>query len=349
MKSYQIVDWGKPLQAVLAERPTPTGTEVLLKVDACGVCHSDVHIRDGYFDLGDGKRAVLADLGLKLPFTLGHEIAGTVVEAGPDAHVPSGRRFAVFPWIGCGACVRCLGGEEVNCETPRPIGTRRHGGFSEYVVVPHERYLVDYGDLDPNVAAVSACSGLTAYSALRKLTAASADDVLVIFGAGGVGLTAVNLARHLIASKIVVVDINDERLSAALEMGADAVINSVNDPNLDALKQISSRKPLNVVDFVGASATLKAATSIIGKGGCIVVVGLFGGTLPLSTALLPMRQMTLRGSYVGTIDEMRELIELLKTGRIAPIPMTTMPMSEVSGALDALKNGTAKGRLVATP
>ena len=151
MRSFQVCQIRRATLQ-LAEQPTPSrsGTEVLLKVIAAGVCHSDLHLSDGYFDLGGGKRLSLADRGMKLPVTLGHENVGEVVAFGPQARgVRIGDRRLVDPWMGCGECGVCRRGDEQLCTKPGSIGVFRHGGYSDYLMVPHPRYLFDIGDLPP--------------------------------------------------------------------------------------------------------------------------------------------------------------------------------------------------------
>ena len=200
MKSYQVIDFGKPLELREYENPKPQGKEILVKISACGVCHSDIHLSDGYFDLGDGKRITLADRGTKLPFTPGHEITGSVVDMGEEAEdVNIGDSGIVFPWIGCGVCEACKKENETLCEAPKYLGARLNGGYSDHIIVPDSKYLVSYGDMDPAVAAPYACSGLTAYSALKKIPKTSLDDWIIIIGAGGVGINGILLssAVHL--------------------------------------------------------------------------------------------------------------------------------------------------------
>ena len=145
MDSYQLTGYGAPLERLEAARPEPSGDEVLLAVEACGVCHSDLHLADGYFDLGDARRLDLTG-GRELPFTLGHEISGVVVACGPRvAGVAIGDRRIVYPWIGCGTCSTCETGEEHLCAAPRALGITRAGGFADHVLVPHARYLFDPG------------------------------------------------------------------------------------------------------------------------------------------------------------------------------------------------------------
>ena len=164
MLSYDVVEWGKPLQRIERETPTPKSTEVLVRLKYCGVCHSDVHIRDGYFDLGGGKRLKMSERGMSPPVTLGHEPFGTVIAAGPDASdAPLGADRLIFPWIGCGECVRCEDGLDNYCMAPNMIGIQRAGGYADHLLVPHPRYLVDASGIDPVWAATLSCSGLSTF------------------------------------------------------------------------------------------------------------------------------------------------------------------------------------------
>jgi D-arabinose 1-dehydrogenase-like Zn-dependent alcohol dehydrogenase len=160
MLSYDVVQWGEPLEKAERETPTPKGTEVLLKLKFCGVCHSDVHIRDGYFDLGGGKRLPMSERGMSLPATLGHEPYGKVVAAGPEAgDVAIGEDRLVYPWTGCGACARCCEGLDNFCMSPRCIGLQRPGGYADHLLVPHPGYLVDASGIDPAWAATAILFG----------------------------------------------------------------------------------------------------------------------------------------------------------------------------------------------
>jgi len=143
MHRQSLTAYGAPLCETVADVPQPQGSEVLVRIERCGVCHSDLHMQDGYFVLGGDKKLDVR-AGRTLPFTLGHEIAGTVEGAGPDADTKSGARVAVFPWIGCGQCAACKVGDENICTAPRHLGVTVDGGFATYVLVLHPRYLIDY-------------------------------------------------------------------------------------------------------------------------------------------------------------------------------------------------------------
>ena len=152
MLRQSLVEYGKPLQETEASTPPPKGSEVLLRVSHCGVCHSDVHLQDGYFDLGGGQKLDVRS-GRTLPFTLGHEIAGTVEAAGPEAQgAVKGKRYAAYPWIGCGKCGLCVRGDEHLCTAPRVLGVTVDGGYATHVTVPHPRYLLDVEGIAPEIA-----------------------------------------------------------------------------------------------------------------------------------------------------------------------------------------------------
>jgi D-arabinose 1-dehydrogenase-like Zn-dependent alcohol dehydrogenase len=350
MRSFQVCVCGEPLQ--LAEQPTPapTGTQVLLKVLAAGVCHSDLHLSDGYFDLGGGKRMSLADRGMKLPVTLGHENVGEVVAVGPDAHgVKVGDRRLAHPWIGCGSCKVCQRGEENLCTAMRSLGVFSHGGYSDYLMVPHPRYLIDIGNLPPAQVAPLACSGVTTYGALKKVGKTLTTDPAVIIGAGGLGLMCLALHRAMGGHSAIVVDIDPAKREAATKAGAAAVIDG---GASDAAAQIIAATKGGawaVIDLVGSSASARLGIDSLIKGGKLIIVGLYGGDLTLSLPPIPMRALTVQGSYVGSLPEMAELIELVKRTGLPPVPVATRPLAEVNAALADLRAGKVIGRVVLTP
>ena len=163
MIAYPVEAFGKPLAQALRETPQPQGTEVLLKVGHCGVCHSDLHLHDGYYDLGDGQKLDVSK-GMNLPRVMGHEIAGTVVALGPDAKgIHIGDKRVVYPWLGCGECSTCTRGDQHLCPWPQAIGVHRDGGFADHVLVRNAEGLVDYGRVPEAQACTYACAGVTAF------------------------------------------------------------------------------------------------------------------------------------------------------------------------------------------
>ena len=352
MRSYQIVEFGKPLEPREAPDPQPAGAQVLIRTTGCGVCHSDLHLWDGYFDLGGGQKMDLRDRGMQLPFTMGHEIGGEVIAVGPEAEgVKVGERYVVYPWIGCGECAACARGEDLLCANPRTLGVRWAGGYADRVLVPHPRYLIDFGGVDPALACTYACSGLTAYSALRKATEGLTEqDSVLVIGAGGVGLSAVHLAAAVTPAKLLVADIDPKKREAALAAGAAAAVdNGQRDDALRELRRLSGGGPAAAIDFVGAPATAQFGIDAVRRGGALVVVGLYGGALPLPIAMLPLKMLRIVGSYVGSLDEMRALMELVKSGRVPPIPVENRPLDAINATLDDLRAGRIVGRVVVQP
>ncbi|MFM1895465.1 MAG: hypothetical protein RLZZ385_539 [Pseudomonadota bacterium] len=342
MIAYQTTAPGAPLSRVERPDPVPTGTEVLLRMRACGVCHSDIHLHDGLFDLGQGKTLDVAQPGL----TLGHEIFGEVVAVGPDVtDARPGDRRVVYPWIGCGECASCRRGEEHLCTPGRALGIVRPGGFADLVMVPHSRYLFDKGNVAESLAATYACSGLTAYSALRKLGPLVEGDHVVVLGAGGVGMMAIQIALSVMKLQPIVVDIDDAKLQAAQALGVQQVYNS-GDPQTARTLRKHTGGAYAVLDFVGSESTVNYGLNCLRKGGKLVVVGLFGGSLTLPIPFLPMNARTIQGSYVGSLAEMGELMALVRDGKIAPIEIHERPLAEATAALDDLKAGRVRGRQV---
>jgi propanol-preferring alcohol dehydrogenase len=347
---YSVTAHNHPLERREVPTPEPKGAEVLIRTTGAGVCHSDIHIWEGVYDLGAGNTLTLKDRGVTLPLTMGHEIAGEVVNAGPEAKIKAGASCVVYPWLGCGECATCKRGEENLCTVKaRSIGVFQPGGYAEYVLVPHERYCVDLGTLDPAQAAPLACSGVTTYSALKKLGPRIKDQPVVIMGGGGLGHMALTVLRAMQGKGAIVVDIDAEKRKAALEAGALAAIDGA---ATDASKQIieaTGGGAASVLDLVGASATVGLGIASLKKGGEIVVVGLYGGELKLPLVYLPLRAMGLRGSYVGSLPELKELVALAQAGSLKPVKVTRRKLSEANQALSDLKAGKVVGRVVLVP
>lgn len=347
MLSYEVVQWGKPLEQAERKTPEPKGDEVLLKLKYCGVCHSDVHIRDGYFDLGGGKRLPMNERGMNLPLTLGHEPYGTVVAAGPDAgDAPIGADRLVYPWTGCGACARCREGLDNFCMAPRCIGLQRPGGYSDHLLVPHPRYLVDAGGIDPAWAATLSCSGLAAYSAVSKLNPIPREEWMIVIGAGGLGLSAISLLRAMGHKFILAADVDNTKLNAAKNAGAAAVVNSRDADAVEKIKKISGGSIYGAVDLVGTAETARLALGALRKGGRLILVGLYGGEIPLSLVTTIQRALTIQGSHLGSVEELKQVVALAREGKLQPIPIQKRLLSEVSRTLDELKAGTVLGRVV---
>ncbi|HVG51819.1 MAG TPA: alcohol dehydrogenase, partial [Xanthobacteraceae bacterium] len=291
----------------------------------------------------------LLDRGIKLPLTMGHEIVGEVVAVGPDASgAKAGDRRLVYPWIGCGTCNVCKAGDEQLCSAPKFLGVFAHGGYSDHVLVPHPRYLLDLEGIAPERAAPLACSGVTTYGALKKLGPMLQREPVVIIGAGGLGLMCLALANAMGSPGAILVDIDPAKRDAAMKAGAMAVVDG-NAP--DAAKQLASlgRGAWSVVDLVGSSQTVRLGIDCLAKGGRLVVVGLFGGDVTISTPLLPLKALTIQGSYVGSLAELKELIALVKRAGLPNVPLGMRKLADADTALSELRAGKVIGRLVLTP
>ncbi len=351
MKCYCVVSFREPLLRQDIDTPVPSGKEVLLQVRAAGVCHSDIHLWEGGYDLGNGRTLALKDRGVSLPLTMGHETAGTLLAMGPDAAgVELDRNYLVYPWIGCGQCPACLDGMENHCSAPKCLGVHRSGGYADHILVPDAKYLIDIGDLDPAQIAPYACSGLTTYSALKKIGAPIYQQhPIIIMGAGGLGLMCLSLLSALNGVGAIVVDIDPAKRQAALDAGALAAIDGAAlDAAQQILKALDGKPAQAVIDLVGAPSTTGLAFDCLTKGGKLILIGLFGGASSWPIALIPMKAMNIIGSYVGNLVELRELIDLVKTGRIAPIPIQRYELDQADATLTALRNGRITGRAVLT-
>ncbi len=347
MRAWAVIENGAPLQEIEFPTPEPKGTEVLLQVTHCGVCHSDLHIWEGYYDLGGGQKMSLKDRGVVLPLAMGHEVVGRVVKLGPDATgVKPGDLRIVFPWVGCGTCAACRAEEDNMCLTPRSLGVYQNGGYATHVVAPHPRHLVDPGKLDPAVAATYACSGITVYSAIRKLMPMDPNEPIVVVGAGGLGLNALAVLRGLNHRNTIVVDVSEEKRQAALKAGATKVVDASAPDVRKRILEAAGGPVLGVVDLVNGTQTARFAFDALRKGGKLVQVGLFGGELTVALPLMAIRALTVQGSYVGNPKELRELVKLAQDGTLPPLPVTTVPQSQANDALMRLRDGKVTGRLV---
>jgi D-arabinose 1-dehydrogenase-like Zn-dependent alcohol dehydrogenase len=355
MKSFQVAEFNAPLKEVDQPTPQPAGMQVLIKVKAAGVCHSDLHIWEGGYDLGHGRKPLsLKDRGVSLPRTMGHETVGEVAAFGPDIKesdkggLKIGDVVLAYPWLGCGKCATCLAGEENMCLKPNSLGVYCDGGYADHMTVPHPKYLLDLKGLDPVTAAPYACSGVTTYSALKKVEKDFATPI-VVFGAGGLGLMALSLLNAMGGKGAIVVDIDARKREAAEKAGALATVDG-NAP--DALEQLAKKagEPIRaVIDLVGNAATTQLGFDCLTKGGKLVIVGLFGGGAPWALPLIPIKAITIQGSYVGNLRETQELLDLVRTKKIAPIPVTPMPFAKANDALVDLQQGRLVGRAVLTP
>jgi alcohol dehydrogenase/propanol-preferring alcohol dehydrogenase len=244
----------------------------VVDVKASGLCHSDIHFYEGYFDLGNGAK-IDATRIVNPPRILGHEIVGIVSEVGPDVtEVKVDDQRVVYPWIGCGQCDICRAGSEHLCSAPAVLGAQRDGGFASQVLVPDAKYLIEYGSIPEAEACTYACAGLTAYSALKKLMPFPADGKLLIIGAGGVGISGIRLVRALGLPMPIVAEVDKSKWATIRESGVAEVI----DPNAEGAVRALRRSTGGfggVFDFVGSGPSFTFGLESLVTGGKLVTVG----------------------------------------------------------------------------
>jgi D-arabinose 1-dehydrogenase-like Zn-dependent alcohol dehydrogenase len=357
-KAMTLVEYSKPYEVTEHPLPVPVGTEVLIRTTYAGVCHSELHMWEGKFNLGGGRD--LPSDPSQLPCVLGHEFEGEVMAVGSG--VPDGflsNNYAVFPWIGCDQedCIYCGDGWENLCNsraTQRFIdGKSMYGGYSSHILVPHYKYLIDYeGVLPEGTGCVYMCSGLTAYSALKKVgePPRGGSDVLIL-GLGGLGFQGLQLAKLLLGEAPRVADIDEVKLEEAAQSGSIGY----NSGDIAAAKEIKADTGggvYAVIDFVGSEASYAFAQASIRRGGRVVICGLFGGDvtagLPLGILSFPFTSTATMGSLVGSHSEALEMIELLKQnpGKFEVIPHQFRSIMDLNQTTDDLMNGRYVGRAI---
>lgn len=346
MKAWAVTAPKMPLELLDFPTPIPVGTEVLIEVTHCGVCHSDLHFWKGEYNLGGGKVMKLADRGVTLPKAPGHEIAGRIVAAGPQAGpVPTGSIRVVYPWVGCGSCAACDAGLDNLCSAQSQIGVVQNGGFASHVLVPHPRYLVDPGAVDPGLAATYACSGITTYSAISKVMPMAPTSPVVLIGAGGVGLMAIAMLQALGHQAIYSIDLAKDKLEAAAAAGA-VVIDGAGDDLAERIIVATGGPVAAVVDFVNNSSTARVGYDVLAKGGKLVAVGVTGGELTLSLASLIFKASSIIGSNTGSLADLHAVMALANEGKLKATPITECPKNFANQAMHDLKEGKVTGRTV---
>src|SRR6266566_3744527 len=305
MKAARIVKPKESLEVQQLETPKPKGSQVLVKVQSSGVCHSDIHLWEGGYEGPHGLFLKTTDRGVNYPLTPGHEVAGIVDALGEQAEgFSKDDKVLVYPWIGEGLCPACRIGEENLCDKPRSLGVYMNGGYAEYVLIPSYKYLVKISDgMDIDASATLSCSALTAYGAVKNANL-KPDDNVVIVGAGGLGLMAIQLAKAVTGARIIAMDLDDQKLAVAKKNGADITINSKKEDAVKAIMELTDKLGADaIIDFVNASKTVETHMQFLRRRARLVLVGLFGGELKLSLVTMPTRAYKIIGSYTGTIHD----------------------------------------------
>lgn len=337
------------------EVPEPQGREVVVQVSHAGVCHTDIHVREGGYDLGSAGWMSMTDRGVTHPLVMGHEIAGTITAVGPDVTDRKvGDAVAVYPWLGCGECSTCAAGDENLCmHGSRILGIMRPGGYAEQVSVPHEKYCVPLDGVDPAWGATLACSGLTAVASadhVLSMPSMEKDMPVAVIGAGGVGLMCIAALHAQGLTNIAVLDRSDANFERARELGARQNLVIQDETRPEDVQQALGESPVAVIDVVNSGTTATLAFNTVRKGGRVILVGLFGGELVLPTVLFTLAQKSIVGNYVGGLRHLETALSLAREGRLPRIPLQQTPMdaASVQQTLDDLQAGRSRGRTVLT-
>ncbi|GAA1876986.1 NAD(P)-dependent alcohol dehydrogenase [Actinomadura bangladeshensis] len=348
MRALRLREWKSDPVLIDVPDPEPGPGQVVIRVGGAGACHSDLHLMHEF-------EGGLLPWGP--PFTLGHENAGWVVALGDGVSgLQVGQPVAVYgPW-GCGTCARCRLGAENYCEDPAnaPVpsgggGLGLDGGMSEYMLVPDARLLVPLPDgLDPASAAPLTDAGLTPYHAIRRSwPKLPPGATAVVIGTGGLGHLAIQILKATTAATVIAVDTRTEALDLALKNGADLALPS-NDGTAASIRDSTGEHGADVVlDFVGADATLAMAAAAARTLGDVTIVGLGGGTLPLSFFSVPY-EVSLQTTYWGTRPELVEVLNLAARGLLRP-DIVQFPLEEAMDAYRQMQNGELTGRAVIVP
>ncbi len=331
---------GQPLKVDETPKPSIGAGEVLLRVRAAGVCHTDLHMLDGVIPAMPNV-------------TLGHEFAGEVEEVGAAvARVKVGDGNVVQFFSPCGACRHCLAGKVTQCERlfERPsYGGSRDGGFADYCAVEADHLVPIPKDLPFDFAATLGCAGLTAYHAVNTVGRVTRSDIVGIYGVGGVGSYAVQLAK-INGAQVIAMDRRDEKLDMAKKFGADVAVNVAKGDLSDQIKQVTEARNLDaIVDTVANDESVRNYAGGLANGARIVFVGLGGRPVPLDPSMLVMRELSVSGSLAGTKEELAELLQLARSGKLYSAASLRFGLDEVNKAVAALRGGDVVGRATLVP
>ena len=342
MKAARLHQYGQPLALDDVPMPRPGPGQVVVRVEAAGFCHSDIHVIDG-------EIRVLP----RMPLTLGHENAGIVHDVGEGVTaVREGDAVAVFGGWGCGRCDYCVTGHDQLCDAPEWAGLSMHdGGYAEYLLVPHERYLVKLFGLTTAVAAPLTDAALTPYRAIRKaLPFLQADHPVLLIGVGGLGQYGMKMLNLLAASPIIAVDVSADKLRLARELGAAHALDG-RDPQLAGhIRDLTHGHGVAAAfDFVGTESTLALAVGVTRSLGKVSQVGLGGGAARMKVLDNTRFEVLFETTLWGTVKELREVVALAESGRLTTIPIEVAPLDRINDVYARLKHGDVRGRAVIQP
>ncbi len=340
MRAARLFEFDKPLRIVEVDIPRlKHPTDVLVRITGAGVCHTDLHIVEGVWR---------EKVQISLPYTLGHENAGVIEQTGEDVTAfRKGEKVILHPVITDGLCRACRIGEDMHCENLVFPGITADGGFAEYLVTS-QRSLVKLHDLKPEDAAPLADAGLTVIRAVKKVASrTTSGSHVVVQGIGGLGHIGLQLLRCMTNTVVTAVDVAESKLRLAEKFGAHHVVDARKDPVKQVMKITDNKGADVVMDVVGNDQTLANGVKMLRKGGTVIVVG-YGGIANLKAIDMIFAEYSVIGSLVGNWDELRELIELTRQGKVKVL--THMgKLDEVNDFLERMKKGTFEGRGVVVP
>ena len=345
MRALQLINWKSPAEFRDVPEPEPGPGAVVVRVAGAGACHSDLHLMQDF-------EAGMLPWGP--PFTLGHENAGYVEAIGAGVSgLEVGQPVVVYgPW-GCGRCHRCREGMENYCENQAAIGAMGgglglDGGMAPKMLVPSARHLVALTKLDPVAAAPLSDAGLTPYHAVkRSLPLLGPGSCVVVIGVGGLGHMAVQILDALTPATVIAVDQRERALALARDVGASHAI-TAGDEAITQLRDLTRGRGADVVlDFVGVDATLALGAQVVRPLGHLTIVGIGGGTLPVSFFAVPY-EASIATTYWGSITELMEVISLAEAGQISA-RFTRFPLDDAIKAYEAMDHGDLEGRAVILP
>ncbi|WP_093798400.1 NAD(P)-dependent alcohol dehydrogenase [Streptomyces sp. Wb2n-11] len=344
MKAVQYRAIGAAPEVVTVPTPEPAPGQVLLKVTAAGVCHSDIAVM--------GMPA--GSLGFPLPLTLGHEGAGTVAALGDGATGPAvGDPVAVYgPW-GCGTCAKCAEGKENYCLRAArlgifPPGLGAPGAIAEYMIVDSPRHLVPLDGLEPVTSVPLTDAGLTPYHAIkRSLPKLVPGSTAVVIGTGGLGHVAIQLLRAMTTARVIALDVTEDKLSLARAVGAHEAVLSDANAAAEVRELTGGLGATAVFDFVGAAPTLATAGAVAGTESDVAIVGIGGGTLPVGFGSLPY-ETSVSSPYWGSRSELIEVLDLARAGAV-DVHVETYGIDDAPLAYERLHAGEINGRAVVVP
>lgn len=327
-----VVAKGRRVEVVEKKLRSLAHGEALLKMQCCGVCHTDLHVKNG-------------DFGDKTGVILGHEGIGVVVEVGPGVTSlkPGDRASVAWFFQGCGHCEYCNSGNETLCREVKNSGYTVDGGMAEACIVVAD-YAVKVPDgLDSAAASSITCAGVTTYKAVKSSNIRPGQWIAV-YGLGGLGNLALQYAKNVFNARVIAIDVNDEQLAFAREMGADLVVNARSEDVAKVIQAQTGGAHAAVVTAVSKSA-FNSAVDALRAGGRLVAVGLPPEAMSLDIPRLVLDGIEVVGSLVGTRQDLAEAFEFAAQGKVVP-KVTLRPIEDINDIFEEMLEGKIKGRMV---